>query len=61
MTLSRCGLEAERSVFIDDTLKNVEAGRMLGFHAFHFRNAVQLRCDLASLGLMPEQPVRADL
>lgn len=60
LLLSRCGLEAERSVFIDDTLKNVEAARMLGFHAFHFRNAVQLRYDLVSLGLMPEQPVRAE-
>lgn len=58
LLLSRSGQQAGRSVFIDDTLKNVEAARRLGFHAIHFRNAPQLRGDLASLGVMPERPLR---
>jgi 2-haloacid dehalogenase len=52
LLLSRFGIEASRSVFIDDTLKNVEAASLLGFRAIHFCNALQLRRDLASLGLM---------
>jgi 2-haloacid dehalogenase len=60
LLLSRSGIEASRSVFIDDALKNVEAAGLLGFRTVHFRNAPQLRRDLARLGLIPEQPVSAD-
>jgi 2-haloacid dehalogenase len=59
LLLSRFGIEASRSVFIDDAPKNVAAAGLLGFHTIEFRNALQLRHDLASLGLMPERPVRA--
>ena len=59
LLLSRSGIEASRSVFIDDSLKNVEAASVLGFRTIHFCNAVQLRRDLASLGLLPERPVKA--
>lgn len=55
LLMSRFGIEANRSVFIDDTLKNVEAAAQLGYHAIQFRNALQLRRDLASLGVMPKQ------
>ena len=60
LLLSRFGIEASRSVFIDDTLKNVQAAGLLGFHAIHFCNALQLRRDFASLGLLPTRPVKAD-
>lgn len=56
LLLSRFGIEAGRSVFIDDKPKNVEAASLLGFHAIHFCSALQLRRDLASLGLLPERP-----
>ena len=60
LLLSRYRIEASRSVFIDDTPKNVQAASLLGFHAIHFCSALQLRRDLASLGLLPERPVKAD-
>jgi len=53
LLLSRFGIEASRSVFIDDSPKNVYAAAQLGHHAIQFSNAVQLRRDLASLGLLP--------
>jgi 2-haloacid dehalogenase len=56
---SRFGIEASRSVFIDDSIKNVEAARRLGFHAIHFRHAHQLRHDLSNLGVMPTYTVGA--
>ena len=60
LLLSRFGIEASHSVFIDDTPKNVQAASLLGFRAIHFCNSLQLRRDLASLGLLPERPVKAD-
>jgi 2-haloacid dehalogenase len=59
LLLSRSGIEASRSVFIDDALKNVQAASMLGFRTIHFRSALQLRQDLTSLGLMVERPIKA--
>jgi 2-haloacid dehalogenase len=50
--LSRSGIEAARSVFIDDSLANVHAAARLGFRAIHFRDAAQLRRDLIVLGAM---------
>jgi 2-haloacid dehalogenase len=58
LILSRFGLEASRSVFIDDTPKNVDSAAQLGFHAIHFCNALQLRRDLASLGIIRDLPGR---
>jgi 2-haloacid dehalogenase len=55
--LSRSGLQADRMVFVDDSLKNIEAARQLGFRTVHFSNAPQLRRELASLGLPLEQPL----
>src|ERR1700721_1146510 len=52
LLLSRYRIEASRSVFIDDTLKNVQAANLLGFRAIHFCNALQLRRDVASLGIL---------
>jgi FMN phosphatase YigB (HAD superfamily) len=39
-------------VFIDDSPRNVEAGRNAGLHALHFRDPDQLRADLNRLGML---------
>lgn len=52
LTIERCSLVPSRTVFIDDSLKNVEAGRNAGLHALHFRDPDQLRADLNKLGLL---------
>ena len=52
LAIERCKLVASRTVFIDDSLKNVEAGRNAGLHALHFRDPDQLRADLTQLGLL---------
>ena len=52
LTIERCRLEPARTVFIDDSLRNVEAGRNAGIHALHFRDPQQLRADLTRLGML---------
>lgn len=46
----RNSLDPARTIFIDDSLKNVEAARAAGMHAHHFRDAGTLRQELISLG-----------
>lgn len=48
--LRRQGLEAADCVFIDDSLKNVEAAARLGFHALQFTSPEQFEADLKALG-----------
>jgi 2-haloacid dehalogenase len=45
------GLEAERTVFVDDHEANVQAAAELGMIAIHFEGAEALRRQLRSLGL----------
>ena len=52
--LTRFGLKAPRTVFIDDAPRNIAAAAALGFEAVHFTSPAQLRSDLVALGL----PVR---
>ena len=52
LTVERCRLDPARTVFIDDSLRNVEAGRNAGIHALHFRDPHQLRADLSRLGML---------
>lgn len=52
LTIERCRLEPARTLFIDDSLRNVEAGRNAGMHALHFRDPDQLRADLNRLGML---------
>ncbi len=40
--LERYRLEPQHTLFIDDSLANVEAARQLGIQAIHFHNAIQL-------------------
>ena len=52
ITLDRYGLSAENCLFIDDSLENIEAAKLLGFNTVHFSNALQLNMDLKKLGLI---------
>ena len=52
LAIERCRLDPARTVFIDDSLCNVEAGRKAGLRTLHFRNPDQLRADLNELGLL---------
>jgi 2-haloacid dehalogenase len=52
LAIERCGLDPARTVFIDDSPRNVEAGRQAGMHALHFTDPVRLRADLARLGML---------
>lgn len=52
LTIERCRLDPARTVFIDDSLRNVEAGRNAGLHALHFTGPQQLRTELMRLGLI---------
>lgn len=47
--LDRYGLKAEESVFIDDTLPNVEGARAAGLSGLHFKDAPTLREDLKKI------------
>ncbi|WP_374166454.1 HAD family hydrolase [Arcticibacter sp. MXS-1] len=49
LLLSRYSLLAEESVFIDDSLRNVEAARKVGIRSVHFKSAAQLATELGPL------------
>ncbi len=48
LAMARFGLAAERTLFIDDSLRNVEGARAVGMQAYHFQGPEALR---ALLGL----------
>ena len=48
--LSRNGLQASQCVFVDDSLKNVEAARSVGMQAIHFVDAEDLGARLRVMG-----------
>jgi 2-haloacid dehalogenase len=50
--LRRNGLVAAEAIFIDDSIKNVEAAQALGLHAIHFRSADLLEQELLALGVL---------
>ncbi|MEO8009601.1 MAG: HAD family phosphatase [Betaproteobacteria bacterium] len=52
LTIERCRLDPASTIFIDDSLCNVEAGRIAGMQALHFRDPDQLRVDLKRLGML---------
>lgn len=49
---SRFGVVPERSIFIDDNARNIEAGRALGFVTHHFKSPELLRRHLEELGII---------
>jgi 2-haloacid dehalogenase len=53
LACKRFGIGPATSLFIDDSLANVEGARDAGFQATHFRNADSLRRELVAAGLLP--------
>lgn len=51
LLLSRYGLVAEESVFLDDTPVNVEAAENVGIHGIHFKTKEQAEEELRKLGV----------
>lgn len=51
LLLQRYGLKAEESVFLDDTLKNVQAAEEQGIHGIHFLTKEQAEEELRKLGV----------
>jgi len=45
------GLDPAATIFIDDSLANVEGAKAAGWHAVHFTGAAKLRSDLATYGI----------
>lgn len=52
LALSRFGLEAARTVFIDDNAANVAGATSVGLIALHFEGEPKLRQELQALGLL---------
>jgi 2-haloacid dehalogenase len=52
LALDRFGLEAERTVFIDDNAANIAGAASVGLLALHFENEPKLRAELTELGLL---------
>lgn len=46
LTLSRFQIDAEKAIFIDDNLRNIEAALKLGIHGIHFTSAENLKNQL---------------
>ena len=51
--LEKCGLQAERTVFIDDLVTNVDGARRVGMTAIHYQSADQVCAELTKLGVSP--------
>lgn len=52
LALNRFGLAAGQAIFIDDVDANVESARANGFAGHHFVDAINLRAELAAMGLL---------
>ena len=51
LMLNRFNIEAEKAIFIDDSLPNIEGSESLGIKGIHFNSAEQLSKELISLGV----------
>ncbi|MBD8347259.1 MULTISPECIES: HAD family hydrolase [unclassified Dysgonomonas] len=49
--LSRCEIDSQHSLFIDDNKINIEAAQNLGFHTIHFQQGVSLRDEMKKKGI----------
>lgn len=54
--LDRFSINPSEALFIDDSLRNVEAAEMLGIKSIHFKDPLQLRLELTALGLLEQRP-----
>ena len=46
LLLDRYNLKPEESVFVDDSIPNLEGAARLGIHTYHFTNAATFKADL---------------
>ena len=60
LTLDRFGLQADRTVFVDDVARNVAAAAAVGITARRFVDADTLRSDLTALGVLPPRQALAE-
>ncbi|OBQ54143.1 HAD family phosphatase [Tamlana sp. s12] len=51
LTLSRFNIEADKAIFIDDNLRNIEAANKLGIHGIHFTSAENLKDQLKNYNI----------
>ena len=52
LLLSRYGLKAEESIFIDDSIKNINTAKELGFYTIHINDDVILEQKLKEIGIL---------
>lgn len=50
--LQKAERRAEECIFIDDSLRNVNAANEFGFDAIHFRSSEELRVELSNRGIL---------
>jgi 2-haloacid dehalogenase len=50
--IERFGIEPEKSIYVDDNIRNVLPARELGFIGIHFRTPELFREELKGLGLL---------
>jgi 2-haloacid dehalogenase len=51
LTLKRFEIQAEKALFIDDNLRNVEAARKFGISSIHFKDAQSLKGELKNYNI----------
>lgn len=51
ITLNRFNIEAEKAIFIDDSLRNIKAAEALGINGIHFESSEALRDQLANFDI----------
>jgi HAD superfamily hydrolase (TIGR01509 family) len=52
LTCERFGFAPVDALFVDDSVRNIDAARALGFHVHHFTDPAALRPALEGLGLL---------
>ncbi|HEY2359460.1 MAG TPA: HAD family phosphatase, partial [Phenylobacterium sp.] len=52
LACARFGFAPSEALFVDDSARNIEAARALGFHTHHFTDPSRLRPALVELGLL---------
>lgn len=49
---NRYKVDPRNTLFIDDNVKNIEGGKVVGLHTLHFTSPAQLRADLSAMKLL---------
>jgi len=50
--IKKNGIKAKESLFIDDTIANIEAAAKLGFNTIHLKNPAKLGYILGNAGII---------